>query len=630
MTATSDPARATYALLRAFCDELARCGVAGVCTSPGSRSAPLVLSLAREPGLRCFSHLDERVAGFFALGLAKATGRPAVVACTSGTAAAELAPAVIEAAEARVPLLVLTADRPPELRDVGAGQTIDQLKLYGEAAKWFVEVGTHEQATPARLRWIRALACRACWTALDGRPGPVHLNFPLREPLVLDAPLEPDDGGRPDGRPWIAHPIVPAPAASPPIPIAPAPRAVVVAGRDERDPALGAAIAAFAAAAGYPLLADPLSGARRGPAAIAHYDALLRDTGLAGELRPQLVLRVGDLPTSKPLRAWLASLGGEGARRDGGGGVEQVPPEGARRDGGGGVERVSPEGEGARRDGGGGVEQIALDAESAWHDPDGVVTVRVAANPRATLAALAPEHRGAGDGAWLERWRTADRAAADAIAATLGDELSEPRVAAELVAALPPEATLFAASSMPIRDLETFAAARDGAPRILSNRGANGIDGTVAAALGAAAAPDAGPVVLHIGDVALAYDLGALLSARRLGLDLTIVLVNNDGGGIFHFLPVAGEADAFEEHVATPHGLDFAKAAELYGARHVLAPDPAALRDALGVSLERGGVTIVEVRTERDENVALHRRVWEAVKAAAAQKPSAPPPAPPS
>jgi 2-succinyl-5-enolpyruvyl-6-hydroxy-3-cyclohexene-1-carboxylate synthase len=619
-----DAARATYALLRAFCDELARCGVAGACTSPGSRSAPLVLSLARTPGLRCFSHVDERVAGFFAVGLAKATGRPAVVACTSGTAAAELAPAVIEAAQARVPLIVLTADRPPELRDVGAGQTIDQLKLYGDAAKWFVEVGTHEQATPARLRWIRALACRACWTALDGRPGPVHLNVPLREPLVLGAPLEPDDGGRPDGRPWVAHPIVPAPPAPPPIPVAPAPRAVVVAGREERDPALGAAVAAFAAAAGYPLLADPLSGARRGPAAIAHYDALLRDELLAAELRPELVLRVGDLPTSKPLRAWLASLGGE---------AEQVPLDGERppQAASGAVsEQVPLDGQRPPRAGGVVTEQVALDGEGTWHDPDGVVGVRIAANPRAALAALAPEHRGAGSREWLDRWRAADRAAAGAIASALGDELSEPRVAAELVAALPPEATLFVASSMPVRDVETFAAARDGAPRVLSNRGANGIDGTVAAALGAAAAPDAGPVVLHIGDVALAYDLGALLSARRLGLDLTIVLVNNDGGGIFHFLPVAGEADAFEEHVATPHGLDFAKAAELYGARHVLVPGVTALRDALAVSLARGGVTIVEVRTDREANVALHRRVWDGVAAAVAQEPSAPPAASPS
>jgi 2-succinyl-5-enolpyruvyl-6-hydroxy-3-cyclohexene-1-carboxylate synthase len=247
-----------------------------------------------------------------------------------------------------------------------------------------------------------------------------------------------------------------------------------------------------------------------------------------------------------------------------------------------------------------------------------VVGERIAANPRATLAALTPEHRDAGDPAWLERWRTADRAAGDAIAATLGDELSEPRVAAELIDALPPEATLFVAASMPIRDLETFAAARDdgaGGCRVLSNRGANGIDGTVAAALGVAAAGD-GPVVLHIGDVALAYDLGALLSARRLGLDLTIVLVNNDGGGIFDFLPVAREGADYERHVATPHGLDFSQAAALYGARHALVADVPALRAELARAVGASGVAIVEVRTQRSANVALHRRVWDAVAAA--------------
>jgi 2-succinyl-5-enolpyruvyl-6-hydroxy-3-cyclohexene-1-carboxylate synthase len=569
MTSPTD----TYVLLRAFCDELTRCGVTDACTSPGSRSTPLVVSLARTPGLRCHSHVDERVAGFFALGLAKASGRPVAIACTSGTAAAELAPAVIEAAHARVPLVVLTADRPPELRDVGAGQTIDQLALYGSAAKWFFEVGTHA-ATPARLRWMRALACRACWTALDGRPGPVHLNVPLREPLVPETPLPPEDGGRPGRRPWIAHPIVPVHAEPPPVPIAPAPHAVVVAGREERDPALGAAIAAFAAVAGYPLLADPLSGARRGPAAIAHYDALLRDERFAAALRPQLVLRVGDLPTSKPLRTWLASLDG--------------------------------------------AEQVAFDVEDVWHDPDGVLSTRVAASPRAALAALAPEHRGAGEPAWLERWRAADRAAAGAIATTLGDELSEPRVAAELVAELPSEATLFVAASMPIRELETFAPARDAPPaaRVLANRGANGIDGTVATALGVAAAGD-GPVVLHVGDVTLAYDLSALLSARRLEIPLTIVLVDNGGGGIFDFLAVAGETDVFEQHVATPTGLDFAAAAALYGARYVPVADVATLRAELArATAANDGLTLLHVRTDRAENVALHRRVWAAVAAA--------------
>ena len=552
--------RDTYILLRAFVDELVRCGMRAACTAPGSRSTPLVLSLVRDERLRCYSHLDERVAGFFAVGLAKASGLPVAVACTSGTAAVELAPAVYEAREARVPLVVLTADRPPELRDVGAGQTIDQLKLYGDAAKWFVEVGTHE-ATPARLRWIRTLACRAFWTATTGRRGPVHLNLPLREPLVLDEgeTLPPDDSGRPGGRPWVVH----AQAAAQPAQVTfGGARGVIVAGRDERHPALPAALARAAERCGYPLLADPLSGARRGGAAVAHYDALLRDEAFAAAHAPDFVLRVGDLPTSKPLRQWLA------------GQADAV--------------------------------QVRLDPEEGWQDPDGVVETMLVADPVATLDAL----DASADPAWLRSWRLADEAAARAIAATLGDALSEPLVAAQLGADLPATATCFVASSMPVRDVETFWPARDAPPRALSHRGANGIDGTVSGALGAAAG-GAGPVVLLIGDVALAYDLGALASATRLGLSLTIVLLNNDGGGIFSFLPVARERDAFEEHVATPHGLDFARAAALYGCAYTRADDPAALRTALDAAAD--GVALIEVRTDRDENVALHRRVWAAV-----------------
>ena len=595
----------TYLLLRAFCDELSRCGVTDVCTSPGSRSTPLVLSLAREPGLRAWSHVDERVSGFFALGLTKATGRPVAVTVTSGTAAAELAPAVVEAAEARLPLIVLTADRPPELRDVGAGQTIDQLKLYGGAAKRFAEVGVVGEATPARLRWMRTLACRAVWTALDGRPGVVHLNFPLREPLVLDGPL-PDDPlpGRPGRRPWVARTVgavepagadVPAgdgvagggAGAAVSVPLLPtARRAVVVAGRVERGRELGERIAAFARDAGWVLLADPLSDARRGPAAIAHYDALLRDPAFLAGLpaQPDLVLRIGDVPTSKPLRSWLA-------------GLDPAVP------------------------------QVALDPEGAWHDPDAVVGERIALPLDAALTALERTHAGGGvragsarhdaDPAWLTHWQAADEAAARAISATIGDApdgpLNEPRIAAEVCAALPAEATLLIAASMPIRDVETFAAARADGPLVLANRGANGIDGTVATALGLAAA-GRGPVALLVGDVTLAYDLTALLSAKRHALDLAVVLVDNGGGGIFDFLPVATQTDQFEEHVATPHGLDFALAAQLYGARHVAVETAAQLRDGLAQATVAGaGVTLLHARTDRAENVALHRRVWAAV-----------------
>jgi len=564
MTATD-----TYLLLRAFCDELARCGLRHACTSPGSRSAPIVLSLVREPRIRSWSHLDERCAGFFALGAAKASSEPVAVTCTSGTAAANLAPAVVEAFWARVPLIVLTADRPPELRDVGAGQTIDQIKLYGDAVKWFAEVDL-DAATPERMRWIRTLACRTYWTARAGRPGPVHLNFPLREPLVLDAPLPADASGRAGGQPYVMFdaPSAAAPAGG----THPFGRMVIVAGRDERDPSAAEELTAFAAQAHIPVLADPLSGARRGPTAIAHYDAILRDPAFAAAHRPEFVIRVGDVPTSKPLRAWLAGLDD--------------------------------------------VAQIAIDPDDTWQDPDSVVGMRVSAPYRTLLAGLAAGEVVPAPSDWLAAWRAADDAAARAVAEVLAGEaiLSEPLVARSLGEGLPADSTLFVASSMPIRDVESFLTVRADGPRVLSNRGANGIDGTVSSAFGAAAAGGR-PVVLLIGDVALAHDIGGLLAARRLHLSLTIVVLNNDGGGIFHFLPIAGESDAFEEHVATPHNLDFGRAADLYGCSYVRPETTTELRSAVERSLADPGTTLIEIRTERQDNLALHRRLQDAVRA---------------
>jgi 2-succinyl-5-enolpyruvyl-6-hydroxy-3-cyclohexene-1-carboxylate synthase len=603
MTPTTD----TYVLLRAFVDELVRCGMRAACTSPGSRSAPLALTLAADPRLRCFSHVDERCAGFFALGLAKASGVPVAVTCTSGTAAAELLPAAVEAHEARVPLLLLTADRPPELRENGAGQAIDQLKLFGGAVKWFFEVGTHD-AGVERLRWIRTLACRAYWTTLDGRPGAVHLNFPLREPLVGDDVLPDDDSGRADGSPRLRR--LPRPSVSPDAAgelrriVAGARRGVLVAGRHERRTPMGGAAAIFAEAVGWPLLADPLSGARRGRAAIAHYDALLRETSYAASLAPDLILRVGDLPVSKPLRSWLESLDG--------------------------------------------VRQVALDPEGAWQDPASVVSDSLALDPAAALVELADiaavraagsDGEAAGDRDWLGAWRSADELAAQAILGVLGDgRLSEPAVAHELGVLLPEGTTLFVASSMPVRDIETFWPARRDAPRVLCNRGANGIDGTVSSAFGVAAHGE-GPVVLLIGDVALAHDVGGLLAAGRLGLKLTIVLLDNGGGGIFDFLPVSRAAmalaeepaaspagpggstqaegeDIYTRHIATPTGLDFSAAAALYGLSHQRVDDVPEFRAALESALAQPASGIVEVRCGRPENVALHGAVWRAVSRA--------------
>jgi 2-succinyl-5-enolpyruvyl-6-hydroxy-3-cyclohexene-1-carboxylate synthase len=550
------PINRTYAPLQAFVEELYRCGMRHAVTSPGSRNAPLALTLAAQEGIEATSVLDERSAGFVALGMAKASGRPVAVTCTSGTAAANLHPAVVEAWEARVPLIVLTADRPPELREVGAGQAIDQIKLYGSAAKWFVEVGTHDPGRETAIHH-RALACRAYWTAAGGRPGPVHLNFPLREPLA-PAPEELDAAdweGRPDGSPWTAvreHASAPhaddvhALAER----IAAEPRGVIVCGPTAEPAAqqparIAEAAARLAAEAGWPLLAEPTSGARCGDhdrsRVVAHYDVLLRVEEFARKHAPGLVLRVGDMPTSKPLRAFVAES-----------------------------------------------SQICIDPYGAWHEPTRTaeLVLQAAAAPALDALASAVEMRsGLPEARWVESWRDADAKVWAAVEAAPDD--FEGRVLAALEPELPDEAIVWVSSSMPIRDVEAYFPQSSKRLRFLANRGANGIDGVVSSAMGAAIATGL-PTWVLIGELALQHDASGLLAARRAGVELQIVCINNGGGGIFDFLPVAEHADpaVYETHIATPS--------------HVV--DLAALWPGLR-----------EVRTDRRQNVALHRELVERV-----------------
>ncbi len=576
MTPTND----SHLLLRAFCDELARCAVVGAVSSPGSRSTPLVAALTADGSFPVYSQIDERSAGFFALGLAKASGRPAVLACTSGTAAANYLPAVIEAYEARVPLIVCSADRPPELRGVGAGQTIDQIKLYGDNVLAFTEVGV-DQLNEASLRWIRSLACRTVWTTLGPRCGPVHLNFPLRDPLMPDEPLpaeQPFEQGRPDRRPWtarvqgfgdplLAHRIV-APIVDS------APQGLIVAGRVEgglNGPRLRAAARLFSEVSGWPLLADPLSGARSGPNSIAHYDALLRAEPLARSAQPTAVLRFGDMPTSKPLRIWLEQLD---------------------------------------------CVHVLIDPESAWQDPSMLTDVAVNAQPAALLELLAAE-RSPADPGWAAGWETADRLADEAIDAVLAERLSEPAIARRLARQLPADASLVVASSMPIRDVESFFVNLQQPSRVIANRGANGIDGTIATAYGVAAQQD-GPVALLIGDVAFAHDVGSLLNARRLGAPLTIVLLDNAGGGIFDFLDVSKQQRFYEQHVLTPTGLDIAATALAFGLHLLEATTLDEFDAALAYGLESSGTQLIHVKLDRVANVSLHGELWQAVAAALA------------
>jgi len=577
-------------------DELARAGLTDACLAPGSRSAPLALALAEHPGIRVHVHLDERSAAFFALGAAKRSGRPAAVLCTSGTAAANLHPAVLEADNARVPLLVLTADRPPELRGTGANQATDQLKLYGSAVRWFCEVGVPND-DPAAGRYWRSLASRA-WAEASGPPaGPVHLNLAFADPLVAPAPPsapltrarprgapagapeawprlggEPA-AGRPGAAPWTATPAgVPAAAPGDVAALVEAvranPRGLLVAGWGvDLDPG---AVDAFAAASGWPVLADPLSGARRGPWAVSTYDGLLRAPRFAAAHRPDLVIRVGGGPTSKALAAWLD---------------ESVP-------------------------------QVLVDPAGGWADPGRGATLRLTADPSDLLAALATAPCGP-ERSWLAAWLEAERLAREAIDGLLEGwtEPFEGRVARDLVGWMPAGGTLVVGSSMPVRDVDAFARPRDGL-RFVANRGLSGIDGFVATALGVAAAGDE-PVAALCGDLTLLHDASTLLGAAGRPRGAVLVVCDNDGGGIFSFLPQAQlPGDLFEPLFGTPHGLDLAAlaaAARLPCQRVEKAAD---LLPALEAALAGGGTQLVLVHSDRAANLARHRALTEAVAVA--------------
>ena len=567
------PINRTYAPLQALVDELVRCGMRHAVTSPGSRNAPVALTLAADERIDSVSVIDERSAGFMALGMAKATGRPVAVTCTSGTAAANLMPAVVEAHESRVPLIVLTADRPPELREVGAGQSIDQLKLYGSAAKWFVEVGNHEPGH-ATATHHRALACRAYWTARGGRPGPVHLNLPLREPLApTPEELDPADWeGREGGRPWSElreHSQAPhggdvqALAAR----MAASPRGAIVCG--PLSDRVAVPMARLAAAAGWPLLAEPASGLRCGDHdrshVVAHYDLLLRAEEFASRHVPDLVLRVGDMPTSKPLRAWVARSA-----------------------------------------------QVVLDPHAAWNEPTRSAELILHAAPGPACDALAAAlelHVPERDRGWVGGWREADASVPPALAAA--PDPFEPKALAALEDALPDDSVLWMSSSMPVREIEAHFPASPKRIRFLANRGANGIDGVVSSAAGAARASGA-PTFLVIGELALLHDLGGLLAAARAGIDLTVVCVNNGGGGIFDFLPVAEQAEpaSYEQHVATPSGIDLESVAALAGMEHRRVVTVDELRSAVA------SPALVEVRTDRSDSVRLHRELNQRVATA--------------
>ncbi len=560
-------AQATFAAT--LVDEWVRGGVRHAVVSPGSRSTPLALALAADERLRLHVHLDERSAGFTALGVGLATGVPAVVLCTSGTAAANLHPAVVEAQQASVPLVVCTADRPPELQGFGAPQTIDQTHLFGRATRWFAEPGP---ADPAHASTWRSLAARSVVEATGSPPGPVHLNLGFRDPLVASPGELPP--GRSGDRPWHERSATSAPE---PIVVAAiverlaGRRGVIVAGGGAVDDP--AAVARLAVALGWPVLADPRSGCRTtSSATVAAADALLRHAGFAADHRPEAVLRLGAPPASKVLGEWLRASG---------------------------------------------ADHVVIAGASTWIDPDRTSALLVAGSPGAWASALADElddRAPADGGAWLASWAAAEARAQGVLDERLGgSELTDPAVARTVAAALPVGTTLVVSSSMPVRDLEWYASPRDGL-RVLANRGANGIDGVTSTAVGVAAS--VGPTVLLTGDLAFLHDANGLLGLAERGVDLTIVVVDNRGGAIFSFLPQASALSEarFEQLFGTPQATDLAALAEAHGVAARAVADRGELASALGKTTP--GPRVLVVRTDRTATVALHDALHAAVAAA--------------
>jgi 2-succinyl-5-enolpyruvyl-6-hydroxy-3-cyclohexene-1-carboxylate synthase len=580
-----DPTNANTALASAFVEELARGGLRHAVVSPGSRSTPLAVALWRAPEIEVTVIVDERAAAFFALGAAQASGAPVALLCTSGTAVANYHPAVIEADESGLPLVVLSADRPPELRDIGAGQTIDQIKVFGASVRWFCEVGTH-QADDSGLLHYRSVACRALAAARgETRPGPVHLNLPWREPLApiaVEGAVTATDPlalrGR-DGRPLSAVTRIDLEPSAFLLEemaghIGDAISGVIVAGR-QVDPELREPLAHLARVSGFPILAEPTSQLRRGPHdrshVVAAYDLLLRDERFARSVVPDLVLRFGEMPTSKPLRTWLAASG---------------------------------------------ASEIVIDPYGGWNEPTNRASAILRADPTELASGWAArvekEERGA-----PEAWIAAETAAQATLIAELetGGPLAEPALHRALGEAHSDGDLVYTASSMPIRDQEAFLAAGETDVLFLCNRGANGIDGLVSSGIGAAHASGR-PTTIVTGDLGLLHDLGGLASLRDVSTPVRIVVIDNDGGGIFHFLPQerALANDEFEALLGTPRGVDAGKAAALFDLPHRRLESLADLPDALAA-----GTGLIEVKTDRTTNVASHRHLQERVQAALTQ-----------
>ena len=553
----------------ALLDGLVASGLHRVVLSPGSRSTPLALACRAHPAVRTWVQVDERSAGFFALGLALSDGAPVGLVCTSGTAPAHWYPAVIEANQAQVPLVLLSADRPPELQECGANQTVDQTRLFGTHTRAFHALGT-PQGSGHDLDYAYAMGRKTAWQARRPLPGPVHINVPLREPLI-------PPGEIPELIPRAT--LAPEPALTPEPEQAQVARlagtiagqpGLILCGRGEYSPGFPAALARLAAALECPIAADPLSPMRRGghddSRILTAYDAFLRSERFGAAHPPHWILRFGAVPTSKTLATYL----------------ERHPPEAL----------------------------FLVDPASRWLDPTHRALELITADPEQlcdALTATAPEKA---DPTWQSEFLRAEELAhvlKEAAAPTA--PAYEGAIVEALAERLPEGATLFSGNSMAIRDLDTYLKSGRSSLRIVANRGASGIDGNVSTLLGLASAAG-GPVAGMMGDLAFYHDMNGLLAAH--GADATLIVLNNGGGGIFGYLPQA-QLEHFESDWLTPTDLDFEHAARLYGLRFTRVSHQGEFAAALEAALARRGVDLIEVMIERNDSLARHRAYWAAV-----------------
>lgn len=567
--------------LSAFIDELVRSGLKHIVVSPGSRSTPLAVLAAEHTELQVWMNIDERSAAFFALGLAKARREAVALLCTSGTAAANYFPAITEANLSRVPLVVLTADRPHELRDVGAPQTINQISLYGDHVKWFSEMPIPE-SSDSLLRHARVVAARAVISAQSEPSGPVHLNFPLREPLLPNLQHPQLFGtGRDGSNPYVQLQQGNATASAAAIKqlteeLKQVEKGIIVCGPHE-EPQLMEAVIILANLLEYPIVADPLSQLRGGiqdesqAIIIDRYDSFLRDQDVAEALHPDVFIRIGAMPVSKPMLQYM----------------NRYPQ----------------------------ARHIVVD-EAGWRDPTLLISDRWLVNPVTFCTQLASEHmnyKARSSSSWLQKWQKINDVTARVLDHEAGADLEdgalfEGRVVVELQRLMDEKSTLFVGNSMPIRDVDSFYGKDKKEIRIMANRGANGIDGLVSTAMGISA--NGQQTVLLLGDLSFYHDLNGLLAAKLHQLKITIVVINNDGGGIFSFLPQSTMPNHYETLFGTPIGLDYEYVVKMYQGRFSRVSSWGQFAEAFEQANHEGGLHVIEVPTDRDRNVVQHRNIW--------------------